>query len=158
MADAISQIQTHQLDLLFEMIKCLREVHQNETFESIVLKDGKNKTGKNGKNGKNVKNGKNNNKNNKNSSKANEYDYDGTSAQECAHSILEKVYQADVLISNLPQIYETEEEQMNQIQQLIVANEKMNEKLNAKKIEAQKAQKKLTNRLKMMTNTIHGTK
>ena len=150
MADHISQIQIHMVDLLFQMMKSLRDVHQNESFKSVVLKDGNNNNTNNNNNGNKNDNGL--------SSKPNEYEYDSTSGEESAHAILSKVRQADLLISNLPQIYETEEEQMKQIEQLIQENEKMNEKLNDMKIEAQKAQKKLTNRLKLMTNTIHGTK
>ena len=128
MSDAISQIQTHMLDVTLEMIKSLRDIHQNEHFVATIAENGEARN------------------------------YDHTQSKQRAESIIKKVYHTDMLISSLPQIYENEEEQLKEIQTLIEQNEQMNQKLKLKKIQAQKAQNRLTNRLKYMTNAIHGTK
>mmetsp|Transcript_75643 Transcript_75643/g.67857 ORF Transcript_75643/g.67857 Transcript_75643/m.67857 type:complete len:127 (+) Transcript_75643:29-409(+) len=126
MADAITQLQQHLVEISFDMAKCIGTIFH----ESGELK---------AENGQ-VK------------------DFDPSKSQELAQNIIKKIMQNDILISSLPQSFSTEEEQLQQIQELLKKNEEIDKELIEAKEKAKDVQSQISNRLLNLSNNIYGIK
>ena len=126
MADSITQLQQHLVEISFDMAKCIGTIFH----ESGELK---------AENGQ-VK------------------DFDLSKSKELAQNIIKKIMQNDVLISSLPKSFSTEQEQLQQIEQLLKKNEEIDKELIETKQKAKDVQSQISNRLLNLSNDIYGIK
>ena len=82
-------------------------------------------------------------------------DFDPSNSKELAQNIIKKIMQNDILISSLPKSFSTEQQQLEQIEQLLKRNAEIDQQLIDAKEKAKDVQTQISNRLLNLSNDIY---
>mmetsp|Transcript_13606 Transcript_13606/g.21386 ORF Transcript_13606/g.21386 Transcript_13606/m.21386 type:complete len:127 (+) Transcript_13606:20-400(+) len=82
--------------------------------------------------------------------------FDAETIKQSAQEIIQLIIQNDILISSLPKSLPTEQEQLQQIQDLLTKNQQLDKELAVAHKQALEIQEKISERLTTLSNKIYG--